>query len=68
MLHEMVSRGIAPRALLLNAANTILAQGAALAGMAMCDRFADGDVTQLIHSGDHVRVDPAAGRVIVTRR
>ena len=68
MLHEMVSRGIAPRALLLNAANTILAQGAALAGMAMCDRFADGDVTQLIRSGDHVHVDPAAGRVIVTRR
>ena len=68
MLHEMVSRGIAPKALLLNTANTILAQGAALASMAMCDRFADGDVTQLIRSGDHGSVDPAAGLVIVTRR
>jgi len=68
MLHEMVSRGIAPKALLLNAANTILVQGAALAGMAMCDRFADGDVTQLIRTGDHVSVDPAARLVIVAHR
>ncbi|MEM8627990.1 MAG: DUF126 domain-containing protein [Pseudomonadota bacterium] len=65
MLHEMVSRGIAPKAILFNAANTILAQGAALAGMAMCDRFADGDVTSLIRSGERVRVIPAEGRVIV---
>ncbi|MEL6748125.1 MAG: DUF126 domain-containing protein [Pseudomonadota bacterium] len=65
MLHEMVSRGIAPKAILFNAANTILAQGAALAGMAMCDRFADGDVTSLIRTGERVRVIPAEGRVIV---
>ncbi|MCH2555515.1 MAG: DUF126 domain-containing protein, partial [SAR116 cluster bacterium] len=32
MLHEMASRGMAPRAILLNSANTIMAQGAALAG------------------------------------
>ena len=63
MLHEM-----APRAILLNAANTIMAQGAALAGMAMCDRFADGDVTRLIRTGDQVIVEPAAGRVVVTSR
>ncbi len=66
MLHEMVSRGIAPKAILFNAANTILAQGAALAGMAMCDRFDDGDVTKLIKTGDTVRVIPAEGRVLVT--
>jgi len=68
MLHEMASRDIAPRAILLNAANTIMAQGAALAGMALCDRFADGDVTQLIHTGDRVRVNPAAGTVMITSR
>ena len=68
MLHEMASRGVAPRAILLNAANTIMAQGAALAGMAMCDRFADGDVTRLIRTGDQVIVEPAAGRVVVTSR
>lgn len=66
MLHEMVSRGIAPKAILFNAANTILAQGAALAGMAMCDRFDDGDVTKLIKTGDTVKVIPAEGRVLVT--
>jgi uncharacterized protein len=31
----------------------ILAQAAALADMALCDRFADGDITTLIHTGDH---------------
>lgn len=68
MLHEMTSRGIAPRAILFNATNTILAQGAALAGMAMCDRFVDGDVTDLIATGDHVAVYPDEGRVVVTRK
>ena len=68
MLNEMASRGMAPRAILLNSANTIMAQGAALAGMAMCDRFADGDVTTLIRTGDEVLVDPAAGLVTITSR
>ena len=68
MLHEMVSRDVAPKAILLNAANTILAQGAALANMAMCDRFDAGDITSLIRTGDTVSVDPAAGRVIVGSR
>ena len=67
MLYEMKSRGIAPRALLFNSVNPILAQGAALAGMALCDRFADGDVTRLIRTGDRVTVNPAAGRVTVIR-
>ena len=43
MLHEMKSRGVSPSAILFNNANTILAQGAALADMAMCDRFEAGD-------------------------
>ncbi|AUN95602.1 aconitase X swivel domain-containing protein [Pseudazoarcus pumilus] len=63
MLHEMRSRDMAPAAILFNEANTILAQGAALAGMTLCDRFADGDVTQLIRSGDELIVDPEAGTV-----
>lgn len=68
MLHEMTARGLAPKAILFNAANTILAQGAALAGMAMCDRFADGDVTQLVRTGDHVAVYPEEGRIVVRRK
>ena len=65
MLHEMKSRGITPAAILFNSANTILVQGAALADLAMCDRFADGDVTQLITTGQRLRVDPAGGLVTI---
>ncbi|MEQ9328075.1 MAG: DUF126 domain-containing protein [Rhodospirillales bacterium] len=65
MLHEMTSRGIAPKAILFNNANTILAQGAALADMAMVDRFEGGDVTTLIRTGERVEVDPENGIVRV---
>lgn len=68
MLYEMKARGMAPKAILFNTANTILAQGAALADMALCDRFEDGDVTQLIRTGDELIVDPAQGMVTITRR
>ena len=68
MLYEMVSRGMAPKALLFNAANTILAQGAALADMALCDRFEAGDVTTLIETGDTLIVDPERGEVTITNR
>ena len=65
MLYEMTSRLVAPKAILLNQANTILVQGAALANMAMVDRFDKGDVTKLIATGDHLVVDPQAGQVDV---
>jgi uncharacterized protein len=68
MLHEMASRAMAPKAILFNRANTILAQGAALADLALCDRFVDGDITTLIRTGDRVRVDPGLGRVTVERQ
>lgn len=67
MLHEMVSRKLAPRAILFNNVNPILAQGGALADMALCDRFAEGDVTQLIQTGDRVSVNPELGLVTVER-
>ena len=67
MLHEMASRGIAPRAILFNSVNPILAQGAALANMAMCDRFEDGDITRLIKTGDLVTVKPDTGLVTIER-
>lgn len=65
MLHEMKARGIAPKAILFNQANTILVQGAALADMAMCDRFEDGDVTTLIKTGQTLEVRPDDGLVII---
>ena len=65
MLHEMSARGIAPKAILFNRANTILAQGAALASMAMCDRFEDGDVTTLFQTGQTLEVRPTDGIVVI---
>lgn len=67
MLHEMRSRGISPKAILFNNVNPILAQGAALANLAMCDRFDDGDVTRLIKTGDRVTVNPEIGLVTIQR-
>ncbi|MFT5112517.1 MAG: putative aconitase with swiveling domain [Parasphingorhabdus sp.] len=67
MLHEMTHRGVAPKAILFNRVNPILAQGGALANMALCDRFEAGDVTQLIKTGDVVTVDPDQGMVLVKR-
>ncbi len=68
MLRDMRERGIVPLALLFNRVNPILAQGAAFAGVALLDRFAEGDVTDLIRSGDELRVDPAAGIVTILNR
>jgi len=67
MLRNMRERGIVPLALVFNRVNPILAQGAAFAGMTMVDRF-DGDVTDLIRTGDELRVDPPAGIVEILNR
>lgn len=62
MLYEMKSRGMAPAALLLNAANPIMAQGAALAALPFMDRFEE-DITAAVRTGDTVTVDPENGLV-----
>jgi predicted aconitase with swiveling domain len=67
MLREMAERGIVPLGLIFNRVNPILAQGAAFGGVAMVDRFA-GDVTDLIRTGDRLRIDPAAGIVEILNR
>jgi predicted aconitase with swiveling domain len=67
MLHEMSSRRIVPRALILNRVNPILAQGAAFGGVALVDRF-EGDVTEIFRTGDELRVDPAGGIVEILNR
>ena len=67
MLHEMRSRGVVPLALVFNRVNPILAQGAAFGAVTMVDRF-DGDVTDLIQTGDELRIDPAAGLVEILSR
>ena len=67
MLHEMKSRGVVPLALVFNRVNPILAQGAAFGEVTMVDRF-EGDVTDLIQTGDELRIDPAAGTVEILNR
>jgi uncharacterized protein len=67
MLHEMKSRGIVPLAMIFNRVNPILAQGAAFGDVTMVDRF-EGDVTDLIQTGDELRIDPAAGTVEILNR
>jgi predicted aconitase with swiveling domain len=67
MLHDMRERGIVPLALIFNRVNPILAQGAAFGAVTLVDRF-DGDVTDLIHTGDQLRIDPAAGLVEILSR
>lgn len=67
MLHDMKERGIVPLALVFNRVNPIVAQGAAFAGVALVDRF-EGDVTDLFHTGDRLRIDPGAGVVEILDR
>jgi len=61
MLHEMKARGVMPAALVLNAVNPIMVQGAALADFTMISGF-DIDITQAIASGAQVEVDPTGVR------
>ena len=67
MLHAMRTTGIVPAALILNAVNPIMVQGAALADFTMLAGF-DGDITVLLRTGDEVEIDPDAPLVRVLKR
>ena len=62
MLKEMISRGVAPKAIILNFANPIMAQGAAFANLAMIDRF-EIDITECVPDGVDVQVIPKTGEL-----
>jgi uncharacterized protein len=64
MLHEMKARGVIPAALVLNAVNPIMVQGAAFADFTMLSGF-DLDITQAIPNGALVEVDPTAERAFI---
>jgi uncharacterized protein len=64
MLHEMKARGVMPAALVLNAVNPIMVQGAALADFTMISGF-DVDITQAIANGARVEVDPSLERPFI---
>src|SRR5437660_3202125 len=64
MLHDMKARGVIPAALVLNAVNPIMVQGAAFADFTMISGF-DLDITQAIPSGAMVEVDPTGERPFI---
>jgi predicted aconitase with swiveling domain len=64
MLYEMKSRGIAPAALVLNAVNPIMVQGAAHADFTMVSGFSV-DITSAIPNGAMVEVNPEAERPFI---
>ena len=64
MLSEMKARGVIPVALVLNAVNPIMVQGAAFADFTMISGF-DLDITQAIPNHARVEVDPTAERPFI---
>jgi len=64
MLYEMKSRGVMPAALVLNAVNPIMVQGAAFADFTMLSGF-DEDITLVIPNGAVVELDPAGERPFI---
>lgn len=64
MLHEMVAMGKAPLAILFNYVNPVIAQGAALAGITLMDRF-ESDITAAVSSGDYLELLPERGEVLL---
>jgi len=64
MLHEMKARGVVPEALVLNAVNPIMVQGAAFADFTMISGF-DCDITEAIPDGAFVEIDPISERPFI---
>jgi uncharacterized protein len=64
MLYEMKARGVMPAALVLNRANPIMVQGAALADFTMISGF-NCDITKTIANGAEVEVDPTGARPFI---
>ncbi len=63
MLLDMVARGMAPIALILNSTNPILVQGAAFANLTLVHEFEE-DITSCIESGELITIYPEEGLVI----
>jgi len=68
MLREMSERKLAPKAIIFDRTNTILAQGAAFADMTMVDRFEAGRPSDLIRTGDELLIEPEKGEVTILNR
>lgn len=65
--HDLVSKGIAPKALVFGKTNPVMVQGAVFAGIAITEGWSQNPET-LIHTGDVVRVDPQNKKIEVLER
>ena len=59
-LLDLQKRGLAPLGLICRRANPVVVQGAVLAGIPFLDRLTPDPVAS-VRTGDHIRLDPAAG-------
>jgi len=66
-LLDMKEHGTAPLGIIFGVTNPIMAQGAALADLALMDRL-EPDPVEAIETGDWVVVDPPAGTVTVRKQ
>ena len=65
--YDLVSKGIAPKAIVFGRTNPVMVQGAVFAGIAITEGWSRNPL-EVVRTGDTVRVDPANLRVEVLER
>lgn len=65
--YDIKSKGIAPKALIFGVTNPVMVQGAVFANIAITEGWSKPP-QDVIHTGDIVRVDPAAKTITLLRR
>jgi predicted aconitase with swiveling domain len=65
--YDLASKGIAPKAIVFGRTNPVMVQGAVFAGITITEGWSR-DPSEVIHTGDTVRVDPENRRVEVLGR
>ncbi len=62
--HDLLHKDIAPKALVFGRLNPVMVQGAVLAGMPISEGWSQ-DLVALLESGQRVRLEPAARRIVL---
>ena len=65
--YDLVSKGIAPKAIVFGRTNPVMVQGAVFAGITITEGWSQ-DPSEVVRTGDTVRVDPEKMRVEVLDR
>jgi len=64
---DLLHKGLAPKALVFGKLNPVMVQGAVLAKMPITEGWSE-NATELIQTGDRIRVDPRAKTITVFSR